>query len=234
MGAMSPRIAFFDVDETLISVKSMFELLAFDVAARGRPRSEYERVERALRAMAARGTPRGEVCRAYYARLAGRDAAELAAAGERWFAAASRRGDLFVPSVLHAARRHAAAGDLVVLLSGSFPACIDPIARAVGAGAVVCSRPEVRFGRHTGRIAEPMIGAAKVRAARELAAERGADLSLAFAYGDHASDLPLLQLVGHPVVVGEDRVLSRHARLRGWRRLPWAHHEMTTPLMETA
>jgi HAD superfamily hydrolase (TIGR01490 family) len=232
---MSGRIAFFDVDETLIAVKSMFALLAFDLQARGRPRSEYDRIERGLRAMAARGTPREEVCRAYYRLLAGRDAAELTATGERWFAIERRRGDLFILGALRAARRHAAAGDLVVLLSGSFPACVDPVARSIGADVALCTRPEVVDGRLTGRVAVPMIGEAKAQAARRLAAQHGADLSQAHAYGDHVSDLPLLEVVGHPVVVGDDPVLNRHARRRAWPRVPGAARAHTTiPLMETA
>jgi HAD superfamily hydrolase (TIGR01490 family) len=232
---MSRRIAFFDVDETLIAAKSMFALLAFDLQERGRPPTEYDRIERSLRAMAARGTPREEVCRAYYRLLAGRDAAELAASGERWFAIERRRGELFNLGALRAARRHTAAGDLVVLLSGSFPACVDPVARSVGADVVLCTRPEVRDGRHTGRVGVPMIGAAKAQAARRLAARRGADLAHAHAYGDHVSDLALLELVGHPVVVGADPVLARLARRRGWQRLPGAPRAHTTiPLMDTA
>ena len=35
--------------------------------------------------------------------------------------------------MLAALWRHAAAGDLTLLVSGSFPACLDPIARYVGA-----------------------------------------------------------------------------------------------------
>ena len=40
------------------------------------------------------------------------------------------------------------------------------------------------------------------------------------AYGDHAPDLPVLDLVGNPVVVGDGPVLARHACRKGWARLP--------------
>ena len=36
------RIAFFDVDDTLITIKSMFRFLRFDILASGRPLSDYE------------------------------------------------------------------------------------------------------------------------------------------------------------------------------------------------
>jgi len=57
---------------------------------------------------------------------------------------------------------------------------------------------------------------------RTWAAARGVDLRSSHAYGDHASDLPVLSLVGRPVVVGDDPVLAGHAALRGWTRLPGA------------
>jgi phosphoserine phosphatase len=43
-----------------------------------------------------------------------------------------------------------------------------------------------------------------------------------YAYGDHISDLPLLSLVGHPVVVGAEGALGGYARRHGWDRLPAA------------
>jgi len=127
---------------------------------------------------------------------------------------------LFHPPVLDAFRRHTAAGDRTVLVSGSFPACLDPLARYLEAGAVLCSRPEVRHGRYTGEILQPMIGAAKAAAVQADAAAHGIDLLDCYAYGDHISDLPVLGVVGAPVVVGDDPVLTDHAIRHGWTQLP--------------
>ena len=58
-----------------------------------------------------------------------------------------------------------------------------------------------------------MIGQAKADAAGELMARHRIDPRDCHAYGDHSSDLPLLEQVGHPVVVGGgDPALIRHAR----------------------
>src|SRR5699024_10130746 len=40
-----------------------------------------------------------------------------------------------------------------------------------------------------------------------------------FAYGDSASDIPLLTLVGHPVVVNPDETLHKEASNKGWEIL---------------
>lgn len=158
--------------------------------------------------------------RAFYANFAGRREAELAARGAEWFQEEHARGGLFNDHVLAALRQHARAGELIALVSGSFPPCLDPIADFVSAGLLLCSRPEVRDGRYSGALAVPMIGEGKAEAVRAEAAARGIALEHSSAYGDHESDLPLLEAVGHPVVVGDDPVLNDHAIRRGWPRWP--------------
>ena len=48
------------------------------------------------------------------------------------------------------------------------------------------------------------------------AAERGYDLSRSFAYSDSATDVPMLESVGHPYAVNPDRALRKEATAREW------------------
>jgi HAD superfamily hydrolase (TIGR01490 family) len=218
--ARRSNIAFFDVDDTLVADKSIFSFLAHYFAAIGRRPEAYSQVRDELRRMTDSGAVREEVNRAYYRVYAGTTAPELTRHGERWFADRMARGSFFHPRVLEALRMHAAAGEAVVLVSGSFFPCLEPIARHVGATAVVGTELLVAAaGRFSGEIARPMIGTAKADAAAAQAAARGADLADCYAYGDHISDLPLLQAVGHPVVVGDDPVLCQHVARTGGLRL---------------
>ncbi|MFD7448428.1 HAD family hydrolase [Kitasatospora sp. NPDC059827] len=216
--------AFFDVDETLINVKSMFDFLAFRYRVEGRPESDYARDHGALRRLADGGVPREEVNRAYYRLFTGVREADLAEQGEQWYRQRTGEGELFHAPALAAFRRHTEQGHHTVLVSGSFPGCLDPIARYVDAGTVLCSRPLVADGILTGELERPMIGAAKAVAARELLDRGGFDPRECHAYGDHSSDLDLLRLVGHPTVVGDDPVLTEHADRGGWSRLPGLGH----------
>ncbi|MEQ1699786.1 MAG: hypothetical protein ABMA25_06730 [Ilumatobacteraceae bacterium] len=50
----------------------------------------------------------------------------------------------------------------------------------------------------------------------ELARWEGLDLAQCWAYSDSASDLPMLEAVGHPVAVNPDAKLERVAGQRGW------------------
>ncbi|MGW7606833.1 HAD family hydrolase [Streptomyces sp. NPDC054766] len=210
------RIAFFDVDETLIDTKSMFSFLEFHLADPDRYRAAAGELTRAARA----GVPREVTNRAYYRNYAGMEQAAVAESGRRWFARERQRDGFLHEEAVRELRRLRAEGCEVALVSGSFRACLDPIAEHLGADHILCGEPEVAAGRYTGEVRGAMIGEAKATAARALMNRSGARPEDCVAYGDHASDLPLLTCVGGAGVVGDDPVLAEHADRFGWIRLP--------------
>lgn len=203
--------AFFDVDDTLIRGNSMAQFLEHHLAACGQPPGTFERL---VAGLAAGKQSRADANRAYYQLFAGCTAARLAAEGAGWFTRAT-----FQPDVLAALRAHQEQGDRVFLVSGSFFACLDPVAAAVDADRAYGTRPVIRDGVLTGAVRAPMVDGTKARLVRLLATTLALDLSRCAAYGDHESDLPMLREVGHPVVVGDDPVLTDVASRRGWRRI---------------
>ncbi len=221
------RAAFFDVDETIITVKSMFRFLEFYLRATGRPGGEYERFADQLRQLAATGTPREETNRSYYRAYAGEPVELVRRLGEEWFRTELAGGAFLRTEVVDVLRRHQRAGHVIVLVSGSFPACLDPIARHLDVSRVECTRPRVSAGRYTGAVDVPVIGAAKAEAVRRVTAEIGARSQDCVAYADHVSDAAMLAAVGEAVVVGDDPQLLAAAAVHGWRRLdtqPAASH----------
>jgi len=42
------------------------------------------------------------------------------------------------------------------------------------------------------------------------------NLSSSYAYGDRVQDIPVLEMVGHPVAVYPDKELLTYANERGW------------------
>ncbi|MGW2420999.1 HAD family hydrolase [Streptomyces sp. NPDC001709] len=220
MTGAARRVAFFDVDETLLVGKSMVEFLRYWVARDGRGDAEFRSAMAELRAVA-EGAGRAAANRAYYRRFAGVPGAELAEAGRRWYAQYRRRPNAFVASTVAALAAHRAAGDLLVLVSGSCRAMLDPLAADIGADKVLCTELAIGAdGRLTSEVGRPMIGPAKADAAVTLLGSLGVGPDDCFAYGDHASDLDLLTAVGGPRVVGDDPVLASWARRRGWPVLP--------------
>jgi phosphoserine phosphatase len=80
----------------------------------------------------------------------------------------------------------------------------------------------VADGRFTGRVLEPVCyGLGKVHWAERLAERAAIDLDGSYFYTDSYSDLPMLQRVGHRVVVNPDPRLRRFARKAGWTVEAW-------------
>jgi haloacid dehalogenase-like hydrolase len=81
----------------------------------------------------------------------------------------------------------------------------------------IASRAQVdEHGAYTGVMEFYAYGDNKAVAMREIAEREGIDLAGSWAYSDSATDLPMLEAVGHPVVVNPDRELARVARERQW------------------
>ena len=215
------RAAFFDVDETLISTKSMFVFLRYWIERRSSVSDAYERVVADIHTQVKAGVDRMEINRMYYRLFAGVPLAHLLAAGQDWYRQYRESPTAFIGATLSAIAEHRARGDMVVLISGSFRACLQPLAADVLANQVVCTEPIVdEDGRLTGQVVRPMIGSNKAAAVAETITSLGLLPADCFCYGDHSSDLKMLLEVGHPRVVGGDLVLLKHARRNGWPVLP--------------
>ena len=111
---------------------------------------------------------------------------------------------------------HKLCGRDVVLVSASGEEIVAPIARALGATHAMATRMVVEDGKYTGEVAFYCYGEGKVQAIRELAAREGYPLEHCYAYSDSITDLPMLEVVGHPSVVNPDRALRKEAGGRGW------------------
>ena len=111
---------------------------------------------------------------------------------------------------------HHTAGRDVVIVSTSGAEVVEPIGELLGADRVVATRMVVEDGVFTGEVEYYAYGPTKAEAIAELAESEGYDLSRCYAYSDSATDLPMLESVGHPHAVNPDRTLRREAVARGW------------------
>lgn len=210
-----PEVIFCDVDETLISMKSMVSFLDFALEARGLSPEAQAAVRRPL---ADRTRPRRELNSVYYEIFADWDVAETHAMGEAWFEGLTAEG-LWVRPVVTEIRPQQLTGARLVLVSGSFDVCLAPIAEACSAHDVLGTSLVERDGRFTGEISRTMLGADKARAVLQWCAEHGVDPARCRAYGDDPSDGPMLDAVGEGVAVVRTPQMRELANERGWRVL---------------
>jgi HAD superfamily hydrolase (TIGR01490 family) len=207
------KLAFFDIDGTLVRGSSE-RLFWRYLAARGRqgPRQVLAYLLFLLRYLPTGGIHTLRKNKAYLCGLSSADVTALAAD----FVATRLVKRLYEPAVQRL-RQHAQRGDAVVLLSGT----LDPIARALAdrlgvrhVCATVCSE---RNGYYLAQPPETHpFGAAKLTLARQLAAQMGAELKHASAYGDSHQDVFLLRAVREAVAVSPDARLLEIALTYDW------------------
>jgi HAD superfamily hydrolase (TIGR01490 family) len=127
---------------------------------------------------------------------------------------------------LHLVKEHHDRGEKVYIVSASLQEIVEAIATDLGFDGALGTVIEVKDGKYTGRPERALHAEAKADCVRALAEREGYDLAECTAYSDSHTDLPFLEVVGHPVVVNPDKKLKRIATARGWPALQFTtrHH----------
>jgi len=108
-------------------------------------------------------------------------------------------------------------GCRIVLLSGSLQLLVDQLKDRLEAEILIGNDLEVADGRLTGRKTGIFpYGPMKLAALFQRIDPGGIDWTGSWALADRISDLPVFELVGHPVAVNPDLRLRRLAREKGW------------------
>jgi HAD superfamily hydrolase (TIGR01490 family) len=125
------------------------------------------------------------------------------------------------PDATRRIREHRRAGHRTVLLTGAIRPLTRPLAPLFDHVAAADLSVDDR-GVCSGFLeSPPLVGESRAAWLRHWAAENRIELGASFAYADSHSDLPLLEAVGHPVVVRPDVTLMRHARAKHWPVVDW-------------
>ena len=124
---------------------------------------------------------------------------------------------------------HRASGRRVYIVSAAPEEIVEPLARYLGAEGAIATQAAVSAGRYTGQLLRYTYGPEKAAIIRQIAERDRLDLTESWAYSDSATDLPMLEVVGHPVAVNPDRALRRIAQMRGWPVLRFEQLTVVTP-----
>jgi HAD superfamily hydrolase (TIGR01490 family) len=219
------KVAFFDVDETIINTKSMFDFMKFFLEFKNGKIGliQFSLYFSMLKFLAFLGFGRKAINRLYYRLYKGENYKFLNEVGERWYESRKFDSVFFIQPVIKRLRDLKSQGYEVVFVSGSFRACLDPLAKDLNVQTILCAELEVSEGGVTGRMIQQCIGDDKAMLIKKLVESRNARLSDCFAFGDHISDFPMLNAVGHPVVVPNCKALIEIADHNKWEKINYGN-----------
>jgi putative phosphoserine phosphatase/1-acylglycerol-3-phosphate O-acyltransferase len=147
--------------------------------------------------------------------LAGQRESDLIVEGQRLFE--DKILETLYPEAVALIAQHRAQGHLVAIVSGSTRYLVQPVADHLAVEDFLCTELEVVDDTLTGRCIEPLcFEEGKIYWLQEFIHAHDIDLARSWFYSDSITDLPLLDLVAHPVVTNPDPVLYRTAAKRGW------------------
>ena len=224
-----PRIAFFDVDNTITRGSTLY-FLGKGMYNRGfftkRDIGAWVLANIRLRMT---GTEKSEVISRFQKAatdfIGGHDVKEIRIIGEQIYS------EFVSPSIwqgtIELAKEHLSSGDEVWLVTASPEDFANLIAERLGFTGAIGTKAEIKDGKYTGNLNGKLLhGKEKAIAITELTKARGINLKDCFAYSDSHNDLPLLSAVGHPRAINPDAKLRIIAFAQSWpvhdfRRLRW-------------
>ena len=213
----STSFAFFDVDDTLIRTKSMFDFYRFFCTSRGLV-EELQGFEACFSRMFSRNYSREELNREYYRYYAGTSPKEVSEAARAWWLQTSQQPGIFIKESCDLLRTLQGDGVTAVFVSGSFKELLTPIGEDLSVTEFLCAPMQTGSdGLFDGSLGQPQtIGFGKAQAVKAFLRDQGVDPSVCWAVGDDLSDVPMLEAVGHKVAVGYETPLTELAARRGW------------------
>lgn len=220
------KYAFFDVDGTLITIKSMFSFLNYisgegSHLLDGTRHIDSTQLESFMN-LAQSAATRETVNRAYYQLFTGISYKQFLVVCEHWAAQQlSLLNDMLIHDVVTELNKEKANQAGIVLVSGSFKEILTPLLESLGIDEILATQLALTSnGYLTGEIKAPQtIGSGKAVAMTQFLVQKNVSPAVCTAYGDDRSDEPMLSLVGSPTAIIGDHVLSNIAQSQNWTML---------------
>ncbi len=114
-------------------------------------------------------------------------------------------------------QQHRDKGDLLMVITSTNRFVVEPICKKLGIDHLIATELEQRNNRYTGKVSGvPSYKEGKVIRLNSWLTETGTDMAGSSFYSDSINDLPLLEIVDHPVAVDPCDQLMAVAKERGW------------------
>ena len=117
-------------------------------------------------------------------------------------------------------KHHKDQGHFLLMITATNQFVTGPIGDALGMDHIIAPVPEIIDDHYTGKIVGiPSFQAGKVTRLNDWLAATGHSMEGSYFYSDSRNDLPLLELVTHPIAVDADETLTKIAQERGWQHI---------------
>ncbi len=124
---------------------------------------------------------------------------------------------ILLPKAEELLAKHKEQGDFLLIITATNHFVTSPIAERLGVDAIIATDPEQVDGRYTGEVSgTPCFQDGKVTRLNKWLEAQDFSLEGSYFYSDSHNDLPLLELVTHPVAVNPDEILEEHASNKLW------------------
>ena len=217
---LSQRLALFDLDHTLLPLDSDHQWAQY-LARTGRagdPAVALARNEDLMNRYNAGALTAEQAAEFMLGLLAAHPPHLLAAWHEDYMQRVIRPA--ITEQALSLVQKHLEAGDLCAIVTATNSFVTAPIARAFGVPTLIATEPEYLSGRYTGKIdGTPSFKEGKVLRVKAWLAtlnRKLEDFSESYFYSDSINDLPLLEVVTHPIVTNPSPSLLNVAKERNW------------------
>ena len=219
----SNRLALFDLDHTLLPLDSDYQWADF-LARTGRagdPAEAQARNEELMERYNAGQLTAEQSAEFMLGLLARASLPELASWHEQFMAEIIRPA--IRENAIELVQKHLIRGDLCAIVTATNDFVTAPIARAFGIPHLIATIAEMERGRYTGRIeGVPSFQAGKIVRVDDWLAGmtlKRDDFEEVYFYSDSPNDLPLLEVVSHPIATNPSPALREVALERGWEVL---------------
>lgn len=219
----SKRLVLFDLDHTLLPLDSDYQWADF-LARTGRagdPAEAQRRNEELMERYNAGELTAEQSAEFMLGLLARASLPDLALWHEAFMCEVIRPA--IRDNAVELVQQHMTRGDLCAIVTATNDFVTAPIARAFGIPHLIATNAELRNGRYTGRMeGVPSFQAGKIVRVDEWLRGMGLtrdDFAETWFYSDSPNDLPLLEVVSHPVATNPSATLREIAQQRGWRVL---------------
>ena len=127
---------------------------------------------------------------------------------------------IILPAAQELVAHHRQQGDTLLIITATNSFITAPIAQKLGIPHLIATEAEMINGLYTGNVAgTPSYQHGKVERLQDWLSTQNQSLAGSYFYSDSHNDLPLLNMVEHPIAVDSDPKLLAIAKQYGWKTI---------------